>query len=280
MEIETDKINEPHKGVTAQKALFYTSVADLKIVKRVGWTEAITLWRNSKISPPGVSFSLPLSVSLPQAIVLRQLVLDFSLGNLLLQQRGYLSLTDDTSSCAFCALSHKVDTCNIFLWIKLLFPPFLIFTTAGFNQWSARSGLTQRIYFNKQFIEIVRSIGFLCGVCMFSHVVPPASSYHRKTCRRGELVSPKLSLGVNVSGCLSIRLSPHVSWDWLQPLPTLCDQSIVTHFTEPRALLWAWSGIMVWACRQYSALWFSSFSINFLEQQSISNTSSPLACMR
>ncbi len=48
------------------------------------------MWRKSpaKISPPGVSFSLPLFVSQPRVFVLRHLILDFSFGSLLSQQRG------------------------------------------------------------------------------------------------------------------------------------------------------------------------------------------------
>lgn len=53
----------------------------------------------------------------------------------------------------------------------------------------------------------------------------------------------------------------------------LCDQSVETHFKEPRALLLACSRIMVWAWRQYTAFWFSSFRGSLLEQQSSLYTS-------
>lgn len=72
-----------------------TSVAELKIVKKGGVSRG-NYSHCAKISPPGVSFSLPLSVSLPRAIVLRQLILDFSFGNPLSQPGGYLSLANDT----------------------------------------------------------------------------------------------------------------------------------------------------------------------------------------
>lgn len=53
----------------------------------------------------------------------------------------------------------------------------------------------------------------------------------------------------------------------------LCDQSVVTHFTEPRALLLSWNGIRVWAWRQYFSLCPSSLRVSLLRQQSSSNTS-------
>lgn len=90
-----EKINELHKDSTMTLSPRCTSVAELKIVKKGGVSRG-NYSHCAKISPPGVSFSLPLSVSLPRAIVLRQLILDFSFGNPLSQPGGYLSLANDT----------------------------------------------------------------------------------------------------------------------------------------------------------------------------------------
>lgn len=124
-ERQTHKINEAHKG---EKLLHCrrSTHHGLKIVERVGSAggnyshcgEALLLRFLLK------EFHLPsfFLVWLPQVIVVRQLILDFSFANLLSELRGYLSLPDDTVQQRHAQLHKRFLTDKAASFFFLFFP--------------------------------------------------------------------------------------------------------------------------------------------------------------